>query len=85
MIIFPVEIKKLLIGKLRDHFRITSGFVGIGCVRKQRIKHNPVQYTLQEPFERMAEKEIAYSIASDESEEDNTYLSYNKTTEKIGW
>ncbi len=32
----------------------------------------------QEPFERMAEKEIAYSIASDESEEDNTYLSYNK-------
>ena len=32
----------------------------------------------QEPFERMAEKEIAYSIASDEPEEDNTYLSYNK-------
>lgn len=32
----------------------------------------------QEPFEHMEEKEIAYSIASDEPEEDNTYLSYNK-------
>lgn len=32
----------------------------------------------QEPFEHMEEKEITYSIASDESEEDNTYLSYNK-------
>ena len=33
---------------------------------------------LQEPFEKMVEKEIFYSIASDEPEEDNTYLSYNK-------
>ena len=32
----------------------------------------------QEPFGHMLEKTFAYSIASDESEEDNTYLSYNK-------
>lgn len=35
-----------------------------------------IQY--QKPFAHMAEKEIPYSIASDESEEDNTFLSYNK-------
>lgn len=33
---------------------------------------------MQEPFQEMVEKELPYSIASDESEEDNTYLSYNK-------
>lgn len=33
---------------------------------------------LQKPFDKMAEKEIEYSIASEETEEDNTYLSYNK-------
>ena len=32
----------------------------------------------QQPFEKMVEKTIPYSIASEESEEDNTYLSYNK-------
>ena len=32
----------------------------------------------QEPFTEVVEKEIAYSIASDESESENTYLSYNK-------
>lgn len=32
----------------------------------------------QEPFAEMQEKVIPYSIASEESEEDNTYLSYNK-------
>ena len=32
----------------------------------------------QEPFGEMVEKRIPYSIASDESLEDNTYLSYNK-------
>lgn len=32
----------------------------------------------QEPFEAISEKTFSYSIASDESEEDNTYLSYNK-------
>ena len=32
----------------------------------------------QEPFTEMKENIIPYSIASDESEEDNTYLSYNK-------
>ena len=33
---------------------------------------------LQEPFAEMKDVEIAYSITSSESEEDNTYLSYNK-------
>ena len=33
---------------------------------------------LQKPFEKMIEKELSYSIASDEPETDNTYLSYNK-------
>ena len=32
----------------------------------------------QKPFEEMCEKTIPYSISSEESEEDNTYLSYNK-------
>jgi len=32
----------------------------------------------QQPFEQMKEVTIPYSIASDEPEEDNTYLSYNK-------
>ena len=32
----------------------------------------------QQPFETMVEKTIPYSIASEESEEENTYLSYNK-------
>lgn len=32
----------------------------------------------QEPFGEMRETSIPYSIASEESEEDNTYLSYNK-------
>lgn len=32
----------------------------------------------QEPFAEMQEKVIPYSIVSEESEEDNTYLSYNK-------
>ncbi|MGO5052809.1 insulinase family protein [Lachnospiraceae bacterium LCP25S3_G4] len=33
---------------------------------------------LQTPFAKVKELEIEYSIASNESEEDNTYLSYNK-------
>lgn len=33
---------------------------------------------IQKPFETIVEKEIPYSIASEESEEDNTFLSYNK-------
>ena len=32
----------------------------------------------QEPFDSVRENTIAYSIASDESEDENTYLSYNK-------
>lgn len=32
----------------------------------------------QTPFEKMKEEEIFYSISSEEEEEDNTYLSYNK-------
>ena len=33
---------------------------------------------LQEPFEEMKELEIEYSIAGEESEDENTFLSYNK-------
>lgn len=33
---------------------------------------------MQEPFEAVKDVEITYSISSNESEEDNTYLSYNK-------
>ncbi len=33
---------------------------------------------LQKPFEKVKEVEMAYSISASESEEDNTYLSYNK-------
>ena len=36
------------------------------------------QIRLQKPFEEMKEVTLPYSIASDEPEEDNTYLSYNK-------
>mgnify|MGYP000394054679 CR=1 FL=1 len=32
----------------------------------------------QKPFEEIRELEMEYSISSEESEEDNTYLSYNK-------
>ena len=32
----------------------------------------------QKPFEKVKELEIEYSISSEETEEDNTYLSYNK-------
>lgn len=32
----------------------------------------------QEPFSKMVEKTVSYSIANEESEEDNTYLSYSK-------
>ncbi|MGN1165323.1 MAG: insulinase family protein [Lachnospiraceae bacterium] len=42
--------------------------------------NNPVDSRIryQEPFDAMKEKTISYSIASDEPEEDNTFLSYNK-------
>ena len=36
------------------------------------------QIQLQKPFEEVKEVEMNYSISSNESEEDNTYLSYNK-------
>ena len=35
-----------------------------------------IQY--QKPFDKVIEVEQEYSISSEESEEDNTYLSYNK-------
>ena len=45
-----------------------------------KYDREPVDSTIrfQEPFAEMQEKVIPYSIASEESEEDNTYLSYNK-------
>ena len=36
------------------------------------------EIALQEPFKEMKELEIAYSIAGEESEDENTFLSYNK-------
>ena len=50
---------------------------------KEDLSHfdyDPVdsEIRFQEPFQQMIEKEMPYSIASDESEEDNTYLSYSK-------
>ena len=36
------------------------------------------QISFQKPFTQMAEKMTSYSITNAESEEDNTYLSYNK-------
>lgn len=44
------------------------------------FEYTPVDSEIryQAPFESIIEKEMPYSIASDESEEDNTYLSYSK-------
>ena len=42
------------------------------------IKEVDSRIKLQEPFENMKEHTFSYSIASDESEAENTYLSYNK-------
>ena len=44
MIIFPVEIKELLIGKLRDHLRITSGLICIRSIREERIQDHAVEH-----------------------------------------
>ena len=46
MIIFPVEIKELLIGKLRDHLRITSGLICIRSIREERIQDHAVEHAL---------------------------------------
>ena len=45
-----------------------------------KYDREPVDSTIrfQEPFAEIQEKVTPYSIASEESEEDNTYLSYNK-------
>ena len=43
---------------------------------ERKIVDSEIKY--QEPFDQVCELEIPYSIASEESEEDNTYLSYNK-------
>ena len=37
----------------------------------------------QKPFEEIRELEMEYSISSEESEEDNTYLSYNKSSGQV--
>ncbi|MGN1193015.1 MAG: insulinase family protein [Dorea sp.] len=55
----------------------------LGWLDQEYLSHfdyDPVDSEIryQEPFEQMIEKEMPYSIASDESEEDNTYLSYSK-------
>ena len=47
MIIFPVEIKELLICQLRDHFRVSAGLICIGGVREERVQDHPVQHSLR--------------------------------------
>ena len=47
MIICPVEIQKLLVRQLRDHIRITAGFIGVRSVREQRILDHTVQHTFR--------------------------------------
>ena len=43
-----------------------------------RAKEIDSAIRLQKPFAEMAEKELTYSVGSEESEEENTFLSYNK-------
>ena len=47
MIIFPVEIKELLIGQLRDHIRIAAGLIGVGRIREKGIQDHPVQHAFR--------------------------------------
>ena len=47
MIILSVEIQEGLIGKLRDHIRISAGFKTIGCIRKKGIQDFSFQNTLR--------------------------------------
>ena len=47
MIVFPVEIKELLIDQFRDHFRVTAGFICIGCIREKRVQDHPVEHSLR--------------------------------------
>ena len=42
-----MEIKELLISKLRDHLRIPAGLVGIRGIREQGVQNHPVQHALR--------------------------------------
>ena len=44
MIVFSVEVKKRLIGELRDVFRIAAGLDAIGRIGEQRVHDLPVQH-----------------------------------------
>ena len=44
MIIFPVEIKELFIGKLRNHLGITTGLICIRSIREERIQDHAVEH-----------------------------------------
>ena len=48
MIVFPVKIKELFVGKIRNRFRVASGLIGIRGIREQRIQDHPIQH----PFRR---------------------------------
>ena len=45
MIIFPVEIKELLIGKLRNAPPGLRRIICIGCIREKGIEDHTVQHT----------------------------------------
>ena len=44
MVIFSVEIKKLLIGQFWYYFRIPARFIGVRSIREECIKDHPVQH-----------------------------------------
>ena len=47
MIIFPVEIKELLVSQFRDHLGIPAGLICIGSIREKRVQDHPVQHALR--------------------------------------
>ena len=52
MVICSMEIKKLLVSKLWNHLRISTGLICIAVIREQGIQNNPIQNSGEEnaPF-----------------------------------
>ena len=47
MVICSMEIKKLLVSKLWNHLRISTGLICIAVIREQGIQNNPIQNSLR--------------------------------------
>ena len=47
MIITTVEIQILLVGKIRDIGRISSGFIAVSIVREQSVHHETLQLSIR--------------------------------------